>query len=210
MYYIYRVMKTSAKAGSKFGLIESHKTVSLLLVALPLFAISRIQPNLLIVLLQGRHVLASLGELTFLHAFADVPVDKGALGVHQIELVVQPGPGFSNGCGVGEHADCTLHLSQVTARNHRGWLVVDADLEASRAPVHELHATLALDGGDGGVDILGHYVAPIEHAAGHVLAVPWVTLHHGIGWLEAGVSDLGDAQGLMVGLLCRDDGRISD
>ena len=45
-------------------------------------------------------------------------------------------------------------------------------LEAGRAPVHELHAALALDGGDGGVDILGHHVAPVEHAAGHVLAVP--------------------------------------
>merc|ERR1719228_478339 len=94
--------------------------------------------------------------------------------------------------------------------NHRGWLVVDAVLEAGRAPVHELHAALALNGGDGGVNILGHHVAAVEHAAGHVLAVPWVTLHHGIGWLEAGVGDLGDAQGLVVGLLCRDDGRISD
>ena len=45
-------------------------------------------------------------------------------------------------------------------------------LEASWAPVHELNAPLALDSGDGGVDILGHHVAPVEHAAGHVLAVP--------------------------------------
>merc|ERR1719209_2545170 len=73
-----------------------------------------------------------------------------------------------------------------------------------------LRAALALDGGDGGVDILGHYVAAVEHAAGHVLAVPWVTLHHGIGWLEAGVGDLCDAQGLMVCLLGRDNGRVSD
>ena len=63
---------------------------SLVLVALPLLTISGIEPNLLVVLLQGSHVLASLGELAFLHALADVPVDKGALGVHQIELVVQP------------------------------------------------------------------------------------------------------------------------
>ena len=106
-----------------------HRTGSLVLVALPLLTVSRIQANLLVVLLQGSHVLASFGELSLLHAFADVPVDKGALGVHQIELVVQPdssginlrklkfpiykkspGPGLSNSCGVGEHADCALHL----------------------------------------------------------------------------------------------------
>ena len=46
------------------------------------------------------------------------------------------------------------------------------NLEAGRAPIYELHAALALDGGDGGVDILGHHIAAIEHAAGHVLAVP--------------------------------------
>ena len=44
------------------------------------------------------------------------------------------------------------------------------NLEASWAPVHELNAPLALDGGDGGVDVLGHHVAAVQHAAGHVLA----------------------------------------
>eukprot|EP00966_Prymnesium_polylepis_P063579 1474807-Prymnesium_polylepis.1 len=31
---------------------------------------------------------AHLGELALLHALADVPVDEGALGVHEVELVV--------------------------------------------------------------------------------------------------------------------------
>ena len=44
------------------------------------------------------------------------------------------------------------------------------NLEASWAPVHELNAPLALDGGDSGVDVLGHHVAAVQHAAGHVLA----------------------------------------
>ena len=78
---------------SCFRPIDCHcrKTGSLVLIALPLLTVSRIQANLLVVLLQGSHVLASFGELSLLHAFADVPVDKRALGVHQIELVVQPG-----------------------------------------------------------------------------------------------------------------------
>merc|ERR1712184_205153 len=91
-----------------------------------------------------------------------------------------------------------------------GWLVVDANLEASGAPVHKLHATLALDGSNGGVHILGDDIATVQHAAGHVLAMPWVTFDHGVGWLEASIGDLGNTQGLMISLLGGDDGSIGD
>ena len=81
-------------------------------------------------------------------------------------------------------------------------------LEAGGTPVDKLDAPLGLDGGNGGVDILGDDVAPVEHAAGHVLAVPWVALHHLVGGLEAGVGDLGHTELLMVSLLSRDDRSI--
>ena len=32
-------------------------------------------------------------------------MNKSPLGVHQVKLVVQPGPGLCDGGGVGEHAD---------------------------------------------------------------------------------------------------------
>jgi len=89
-----------------------------------------------------------------------------------------------------------------------GGLVVDPNLEARGAPVHKLNTALGLDGGDGGVDVLGHHVAPVQQAAGHVLAVTGVTLHHLVGRLEAGVGDLGHRQLLVVGLLRRDDWRV--
>ena len=54
------------------------------------------------------------------------------------------------------------HLSQVAPRHDRRRLVVDADLEAGGAPVDELDAALRLDGGDGGVHVLGHHVSPGE------------------------------------------------
>jgi hypothetical protein len=76
-------------------------------------------------------------------------VDEGALGVHQIELVVDTGEHLSDGSGVGDHADSALHLSQITTRDDSGGLVVDADLEASGAPVNELDGALGLDGGNG-------------------------------------------------------------
>lgn len=72
-------------------------------------------------------------------------------------------------------------------------------LESGGAPVDELDAPLALDG--------GHDVAAVEHAARHVLAVARVALHHRVGRLEAGVGDLGDAERLVVGLLRGDDGK---
>ena len=112
---------------------------------------------------------------------------EGSLGVHEVELVVQPGPGLSDGGGVGEHADGSLDLGQVSTRDDGGRLVVDADLEASGTPVNKLNRSLALDGGDGRVDVLGDDISPVEHAAGHVLAVAGVALHHGVGRLETSV-----------------------
>ena len=69
-----------------------------------LLAFKRVRSNLLVVALQSRQILAGLGELALLHALADVPVHEGALGVHQVELVGQRGPGLGDGGGVGKHA----------------------------------------------------------------------------------------------------------
>ena len=43
-------------------------------------------------------------------------------------------------------------------------------LESSGTPVHKLDTPLALDRCDGCVDVLGHHIPAVEHAAGHVLA----------------------------------------
>jgi len=96
-------------------------------------------------------------------------VDEGPLGVHEVELMVEPGPGLRDGGGVRQHADAPRHLGQVAAGDDGGRLVVDADLEAGGAPVHELDGPLGLDVGDGGVDVLGHHVPAVQHAARHVL-----------------------------------------
>eukprot|EP00605_Chrysophyceae_sp_TOSAG23-4_P000463 GSChrysophyteH1.ASY1.ANO1.521.1 assembled CDS len=73
------------------------------------------------------------------------------------------------------------------------------------APVDELHSALGLDGGHGGVDVLGDDVTTEHHAASHVLTVAGVALGEHVGWLEHGVGDLGHRQLLVVGLLSRDD-----
>lgn len=67
-------------------------------------------------------------------------------------------------------------LRQLLLTGHDcGRLVVDAALESSGAPVYKLDGALGLDGGHGGVDILGHHVAAVHEAARHVLAVARVT-----------------------------------
>merc|ERR1712180_576972 len=68
----------------------------LILVSLAIIiSLSRLETNLLVILLEGREVLSGLRELSLLHTLADIPVDEGPLGVHQVELVVEPGPGLS-------------------------------------------------------------------------------------------------------------------
>merc|ERR1711981_948860 len=150
----------------------------------------RVESDLLVVLLESGEVLPGLGELPLLHALPDVPVDEGPLGVHQVELVVQPGPGLSDGRGVGEHADSSGSFGQIPSRNDSWRLVVDTNLEPGGTPVNKLDAPLGLDGGDGRIDILGDHIAPVEKTAGHVLPVSGVALPHLVGGLEAGVGDL--------------------
>ena len=66
-----------------------------------------------------------------------------------------------------------LHAEKsTTKKSRRKQKQIQSYLESGGAPVDELDAALALDDGDGGVDVLGDHVAAVEHAAGHVLAVP--------------------------------------
>mmetsp|Transcript_9182 Transcript_9182/g.18520 ORF Transcript_9182/g.18520 Transcript_9182/m.18520 type:complete len:581 (-) Transcript_9182:2-1744(-) len=190
------------------GVAVAKRAGFLALLALLLaLALSRFRPDFLVILLESRQVLAGLGELALLHALADVPVDERALGVHKIELVVNARVELCDGRGVGHHRDGTHDLGEVATRDHGRRLVVDAALEAGRAPVDELDGALRLDGGDGGVDVLGDDVATVHQADCHVLSVAWVDLAQLRGRLEGRVGDLGHRELLVVGLLRRDDGR---
>ena len=101
-----------------------------------------------VVLLESSEILTGLGELTLLHTFTDVPVDEGSLGVHKIELVINTGEDLSDGCRVGNHADSSHDLGEVTTWDDSGRLVVDTALEAGGTPVDELDGSLGLDGSD--------------------------------------------------------------
>jgi len=111
-------------------------------------------------------------------------MDESSLGIHEIEFVINSGEDLSDGSRVGDHADGSHDLGEITTWNDGWWLVVDTALEAGWAPVDELDGSLGLDGGDSGVDILGDDITSEHEAAGHVLSVSGVTLSHHGGGLE--------------------------
>ncbi|RUS21936.1 hypothetical protein BC937DRAFT_90998 [Endogone sp. FLAS-F59071] len=137
-------------------------------------------------------------------------MNEGALGVHQIKFVIETGPGFGDGGGIGQHADGAGYLGNVTAGNSGGWLIINADLETSGAPIDELNSALGADGRDGGVGVLRNHITTVEQAAGHVLAMTGVALDHLILGLEAGSCNLGHVEGLVVGLGGGNDRGIGD
>mmetsp|Transcript_28204 Transcript_28204/g.57203 ORF Transcript_28204/g.57203 Transcript_28204/m.57203 type:complete len:235 (-) Transcript_28204:809-1513(-) len=188
----------------------THSTTGMLvLLALLLTLTLRgLSADLLVVLLERGQILAGLRELALLHALSDVPVHKRALGVHQVKLVVEARKHLGHRRRVGDHAHRTLHFGQITAGHNRRGLVVDAALEARRAPVDKLDGALRLDRCDGRVHVLGHNVAAVHEAACHVLAVARITLGHHRRRLEGGIGDLGHRELLVVRLLRRDDGRV--
>jgi len=163
---------------------EENRLVFLSVVFFFSLAFGGLGTNFFVILFQGGKILTGFGELTFFHTFTDVPVNEGTLGVHKIELVVNAGEDLSDGSGVGDHADGAHNLGEITTGHNSGGLVVDTALEASGAPVDELDGSLGLDGGDGGVDILGDDITTEHEAAGHIFAVAGVALGHHGGGLE--------------------------
>merc|ERR1719317_1691333 len=173
-----------------------------------ILSFSRVKANLLIILLESSKILTSFGELSLLHTLSNVPVNKSSLGIHEVKLVVQPSPGFSNSCGIGEHTDSTSNLGSVSSGHNCWWLVVDTNLESCRTPVNKLDAPLSLDGCDGSVHILRDHISSVEKTASHVLAMTGIALHHLVSRLKTSIGDLRHSNLLMVSLLSRDDGSI--
>jgi hypothetical protein len=51
--------------------------------------------------------------------------------------MAETSPSLSDGSGVAQHADGTLHPRQVASRDDKRWLVLDSNLESSRTPAYE-------------------------------------------------------------------------
>lgn len=174
---------TRQSIGRRRGKCYCVETGGGLVLLVPFSVFQTVHPHFFVVLLEGGEILTSLGEFSLFHAWnqsitwvgmllltlSDVPVDEGALGIHEVEFVVQTGPSLGNGSCIGKHTDSTGHLGQVSSGHYlkrmlvrekqskdRGRLVVDSDFKAGGAPIDELDRTLRLDAGNGSVDIFGH------------------------------------------------------
>merc|ERR1719476_1183410 len=199
-------LQTTTETVCKIPLSGSELITIALLFALTL---RRLDSDLLVILLECREVFAGLREFALLHTFTDVPVHKSALGIHEVELVVDARKDLGNSGAVGNHAASAHYLGQVTTWDHSGRLVVDATFKAGRTPIHKLNGALRLNRGNRGVDIFGHHVPAVHHAAGHVFAMARIALHKHGGRLKDRHRDLSHAQLLMVSLLCRDNGCVA-
>merc|ERR1719171_2983187 len=185
-----------------------RRNTHLVLFLVLAFTISGLGANLLVVLLEGGKVLTGLGELTFLHTLTDIPVHEGTLGIHEVELVVNTGQSLGHSGRVGNHGASAHDLGEITTGHHSGWLVVDAALETSGTPVHELDGALGLDGGNSSVHVLGDDITTVHQAHSHVFAVAGIALGEHRSGLEHRVGDLAHGQLLVVRLLSRDDRRV--
>ncbi len=74
-----------------------YSSLSILFFQVILAFLGSFRANLLVIFLESSKILTSLRELALFHTLANIPVDKGALGVHEVELVVNAGKSFGNG-----------------------------------------------------------------------------------------------------------------
>ena len=102
------------------------------------------------------------------------------LSLHQVKLVVQESPGLNSGSAVAWHALCSLCFGQVSNRYHHGWLIINANFEASEAPVCKLDSMLGLDDGNDSIDIFGNRVTTVKQCSQPFTMVR-ITFHHLVG-----------------------------
>jgi hypothetical protein len=128
---------------------------------------------------KGKQNCMSLSSLlSFEPKVSTYPMNESTLRVEQVEFVVQSRPSGSDRSSVGQHAQRSGDLGEITTGDERRRLVADTELETGRTPVDELNRSLGLDLGNGRVDILGHNVTSVQQTTSHVLSLSRVTLDH--------------------------------
>merc|ERR1719326_109299 len=161
------VLGTSA--GSTAGGWRSTKS-GLEGILLGLLIRGSVGEDIQVVLLEESKILTGLRELTLLHTLTDVPVDEGALGVHEAELGNETLlEDAADGDVVSDHADVTWRVGHVVGLDSLGGLVVKTDLEPGGAPLDERDLVLALHELGGLVGVAGANVTTVVQGDGHVL-----------------------------------------
>merc|ERR1712066_779875 len=161
------------------------------------FSFCCLDTHFLVVFLESCKILTRLAEFSLFHPFADVPMHKCTLAVHEVELVINAGEYLCDGRRITDHTARAHDLGQVATRNNSRRLIIDTAFEASRAPINELNSAFGLDRSNSCIDIFGNNIATVHHTARHVLSVAWITLHEHGRWLEDAHSDFCNGKLLM-------------
>jgi len=104
-----------------------------------------------------------------------------ALGVHEVELVVETRPCLGDSRSVGQHADRTVDRCEFSSGNVRRLLVVDSELESSRAPINEVKGGTGLESGNRRGAVTGDDVSTVEKGHSHVATSAGVAHYPKVG-----------------------------
>ena len=85
---------------------------------------------------------------------------------------------------------------------NRCWLVVDANFEASGAPVNKLYCMHGTDLSYGCIHIPRDDISSVQKTACHILSSTGVAFHHLVGRIKNSGGYLAGVQLLVVGFLC--------
>ena len=104
--------------------------------------------------------------------------------------MVETVPSLGDGSGVAQHGDGAVDGGKGavvgTGRRDGHWLlVVDAELEASWAPLNQVEGSLGLERGDGCVAVTRNYITTVQESNSHVLPIAGVADNHLVVGLEA-------------------------
>merc|ERR1711900_11608 len=125
-----------------------------------------------VVFLQEPKVLTGLTELALLHTLTDVPVEKGPLAVHKVELGYHAlAEDTADRDVVANHRAVHVLDREIVTFDRRGRLVVQANLVSGGAPLDERELVVVLQPLDGGVRVLGLDVTSVEQGHRHVLVL---------------------------------------
>ena len=97
-------------------------------------------------------------------AFANVPVHKCTLAVHQVKLAVNAREDFGNRSGVTDHAASAHDLRKISTGYDGRGLIIDAALESGGAPIDELD-------GPHGTDIFTDILIPVQLHSTEIMAI---------------------------------------
>jgi hypothetical protein len=89
-------------------------------------------------------------------------------------------------------------------------ILLDAELEASWAPLDKVERGLCLQRSNSSCAVAGNDVATVQQCDSHVLAIAWVADHHLVVRLEALEGQIVDLEALVRALVARDHRCVAD